>query len=693
MRHADRGSKRPDAAGARVELLEARVLLALNPTAQEQYMLELLNHLRADPAANLRLMTSSLGAQARSNDPDIDSALRFFRTSGTVLASQWQALRAVPPLAWNEQLYNAAEFHTQRMIAADQQTHQAPGEPDLAARATNAGYTGYSSLGENVYAFAESIFHGHAGFAIDWGNDADGLQVPPGHRDSMMNRAFREVGIRVISESSPSTQVGPLVITQDFGSRFNFGNSFLLGVVITDADGDRFYDVGEGLGGITIRATGAAGEFTTTSLASGGYQIQLPAGMYDITFSGGSFGSAVTHRNVEIGADNVKLDGIRGDRPPQPEIAIIGNSVEIANGDATPSTADWTDFGLVNLAQTQTRIFTIRNSGQAALELSGAVRVVVTGSNAFSLIGDAAAVIPAGGETSFAIRFTPMGTRTAIATIIIVSDDADEPTTSFRIRARGLDAPDAAIAGLSSLLIADGDTAPALADGTAFNTVNITGRSKVREFTLRNTGSQTLRLTDAGGTFVSLSGPSGGDFAVIGQPEGVLAPGQSTRFRIRFDPSALGPRRATVRIATNSPTVPVYDFAIRGSGVAAPIARVLWNGQAVPGGAALPSETLGTQFGPTAADGGAVVRTFSLSNVGSDTLILDPVKRLRVEIAGAAAGSYRVSLQPPDRIAAGQTVAFRIRFDPLSRGVKLSTVEIATVNAGTFSFNIAGTGV
>ena len=54
----------------------------------------------------------------------------------------------------------------------------------------------------NVYAYAESVIHTHAGFAIDWGGDPDdpnttGIQNPPGHRDSMMSGSFREVGIRI----------------------------------------------------------------------------------------------------------------------------------------------------------------------------------------------------------------------------------------------------------------------------------------------------------------------------------------------------------------------------------------------------------------------------------------------------------------------------------------------------------------
>ena len=47
------------------------------------------------------------------------------------------------------------------MIAANQQSHQVPGEPGLGQRLTNAGYA-YENAAENIYAFAKSVFHAHA---------------------------------------------------------------------------------------------------------------------------------------------------------------------------------------------------------------------------------------------------------------------------------------------------------------------------------------------------------------------------------------------------------------------------------------------------------------------------------------------------------------------------------------------------
>ncbi len=276
------------------------------PTAQEQYMLELTNRMRINPADELALLINS-------SDADVNRAIDFFNVDLGVLATQWSTLTPAQPLAWSNQLHDAANDHGLLMIQEDQQSHQLPGELGLGQRINNAGYN-WSTVGENVFAFAESVFHGHAGFAIDWGNTPTGIQNPAGHRNSIMNNNFREVGISIIPENDPSTGVGPLVITQNFGNRFSFGNSWLLGVAFDDQTvDDDFYTPGEGLAGINITALNLATNqsFNTTTWNSGGYQLQLPDGTYQISFSGdwdndGQNDTAT--EQVTIGSENFKLD-------------------------------------------------------------------------------------------------------------------------------------------------------------------------------------------------------------------------------------------------------------------------------------------------------------------------------------------------------------------------------------------------
>ena len=294
---------------------------AAEPTDDEQLMLEMINRMRWDPAAELHILTRiNPGPPAtwqtpKSPDPDVAGALTFFNVDANLLAQQWAGLTPrVAPLAWNANLADAATFHSGRMIFHDDQQHEFPGDPGLVERFESHGYTGWSNLSENIYAYSDSVFYGHAGFAIDWGFGPGGIQSPPGHRDNYMDPALKEVGINITPESDPSTEVGPLVITQDFGARF--GNSFITGVLYDESSGtrDSFYTPGEGLGGVTVTAltpNTSAVRGTTTSSSSGGYALRIAPGTYDLQFTGpGLDGRTVTYRNVTIGNANVKIDNL-----------------------------------------------------------------------------------------------------------------------------------------------------------------------------------------------------------------------------------------------------------------------------------------------------------------------------------------------------------------------------------------------
>lgn len=291
--------------------------MVFDPTPAEQEMLELINRMRMNPSAELNLLVNSLDPIG-SADPDVNSALQFFNVDGATLASQWSSLTPVPPLAWDATLYGTARAHSQGMIDFDSQSHQLPGELPLGQRIGNAGYQ-YSWVSENIFAYSDSVFYGHAGFAIDWGNEANGIQSPPGHRNAIMSSSVREVGIGILVDNNPATNVGPLVITQNFGNRFDFGNPWLLGVVFDDLDNDNTYDAGEGLGGVKVTITGVGQNFTTDTLSAGGYQLQVPAGQYTLTFSGSSLDTTIS-RTITVGSDNVKLDAIADqvDEPVEP---------------------------------------------------------------------------------------------------------------------------------------------------------------------------------------------------------------------------------------------------------------------------------------------------------------------------------------------------------------------------------------
>ncbi len=112
--------------------------------------------------------------------------------------------------------------------------------------------------------------------------------------------------------------------------------------------------------------------------------------------------------------------------------------------------------------------------------------------------------------------------------------------------------------------ISDGDTAPTVTDHTDFGSVGLINSNVVRVYTITNGGLATLTLQNVAVT---------GDFTVISQPSLSIAPGGSSTFQVRFDPSGVGARSATVWITNNVTGKTPYDFVIQGTGVQAGIVR------------------------------------------------------------------------------------------------------------------------
>ncbi|HEX3358812.1 MAG TPA: CAP domain-containing protein [Tepidisphaeraceae bacterium] len=324
------------------ESLENRLLMTFNPSGREQEMLQLVNRMRTNPAAELNLLT-------QSNNADVNNAINFFHVNLKVLAQQWAKLTPVAPLAWNANLYNSATGHSQMMIAKDQQSHQLPGEADLAGRITAAGYGNYITAGENVFASETSPFDGQAGFAIDWGSVANGIQNPPGHRNNIMDSDFREIGISIVDSTKADKNTGPQAVTEDFGNRTNLGNPFFLGAVYNDKNGDGFYEDGEGIGGATITLKSGNKTFTTTSMTAGGYQVQVPAGTYSVIASGDALGGTISLGNVTVGSQNVERDFRMG----QVSFTSIANQVATIVGTPGNDTIDLSIDGNGNLIATR----------------------------------------------------------------------------------------------------------------------------------------------------------------------------------------------------------------------------------------------------------------------------------------------------------------------------------------------------
>lgn len=257
-----------------LERLETRELLSgYQPTAVEQLFLEELNDARANPAA----YGASIGLDL-----------------STVAPAQ--------PLAFNTELIQAARLHSQDMNARGYFSHVTPEGLDPGARISQAGFF-WNGWGESI-----------AGGSV-FPNPSDALSaliidngIPDlGHRRQLLaiDAAFQtqnQVGVGILQNGT-----GPLTnyYTIDTASSPGPGApGFLTGVVFNDANGNGKYDLGEGLGGVTITVNGTP---TFATWASGGYAIALAAGTYTVTASGPGLPAPIT-QTVTLGGSNVRLN-------------------------------------------------------------------------------------------------------------------------------------------------------------------------------------------------------------------------------------------------------------------------------------------------------------------------------------------------------------------------------------------------
>lgn len=115
------------------------------------------------------------------------------------------------------------------------------------------------------------------------------------------------------------------------------------------------------------------------------------------------------------------------------------------------------------------------------------------------------------------------------------------------------------------------------------------------------------------------------------------------------------------------------------------------NGVSIMNGDAVPTLTDHTDFDSAVVDGGTVMRTFTIENWGTGSLILDGVPH--VSIGGVNAEDFTVTVQPASPIGAGGSTTFSIRFDPSAEGLRSAVISISNNDGDENPFTIAIQGV
>ena len=240
-------------------------------------------------------------------------------------------------------------------------------------------------------------------------------------------------------------------------------------------------------------------------------------------------------------------------------IYVQGNATTITNGATPATTTNWTDFSTT----TTTRVFTIFNSGNMPLTITGAI--TFTGANAanFSITSPSSNTgftVPALGSYTITVLFDgTSGTKNA--TISIPNNDSTKNPYTYAIKATG-GTTIMTVSNPNGLAIADGDVAPTPNKQTDFGSVSTSSGNVTVTYTIKNTGTGAISLGA-----ISFTGTNAADFSITLAPSSSLAPGATTNFEISFYPSTQGTKTATFSIVTNATGMNPFDFAIMGLGV------------------------------------------------------------------------------------------------------------------------------
>ncbi|MEO1093838.1 MAG: CAP domain-containing protein [Cyanobacteria bacterium J06638_28] len=277
----------------------------VRPTAQEQYMLELVNQARFAP-----------NTEAAQYGIDLNQGL----ASGQISSSAKQ------PLAFDFNLIESARDHSEWMLNTDTFSHTGANGSSAGDRMRSAGYafTGSWTWGENIAWRGTTGTPNVTQFVTAQHRS---LFLSPGHRTNLLNDNFKAIGVGILT--GEYNGYNAVMVTQNFAR--SGSSTFLTGVAFDDSViDDDFYTVGEGLGNIQVTATRQSDQktFSTRTYNSGGYQVALTPGTYDVTFSGGEIAQTI-QETVTINAKNVKLD-LATDQLP----------VDTGSGEPEPPTDD-----------------------------------------------------------------------------------------------------------------------------------------------------------------------------------------------------------------------------------------------------------------------------------------------------------------------------------------------------------------
>jgi len=277
---------------------------------------------------------------------------------------------------------------------------------------------------------------------------------------------------------------------------------------------------------------------------------------------GGSATFTVTFTPSASGGRAADLHIASNDADSTPfNVALAGTGLDVpeisveqpAGTDHTDGTAN-VGFGNVTLGSNASRTFTIKNTGGA--DLTG-VSLSKGGTNAdeFTVTSSPSATVAGSGSTTFTVRFTPAASGTRTAAIHIASNDSNENPFDITLSGSGVALPEITIKQPEGKSLIDGVSTRDFGS-------RVVKTMKGKTFTIINDGTAVLNKIA-----ITKTGKQAKDFIIVGPSSKSLLPGDSTKFKVVFNPSAKGKRKAVIHVASNDLDEKSFDFTVTGKGI------------------------------------------------------------------------------------------------------------------------------
>jgi len=363
-----------------------------------------------------------------------------------------------------------------------------------------------------------------------------------------------------------------------------------------------------------------------------------------IVFRRGSFSREIERtREVDI---PINLSGLVANYLVSFQADGEGNEVLVEDGGIAR-------FPDTELEQTSSATVVVQNNGSGLGSLEA---VTLSGSDEFEIAGLrlVPADIPAGGEVSFGLSFTPLEVRTSSASV------------RFQF----------GLGTLNLTFTGNGVTADLIHESIIESTTSVVLEGEKISFPPTTLGEETsiaIRVTNGGEIDGALSSVSvtGGDFAAGDLPilPATLEPGESASFTLTFTPGE--PALSMGQLRVNNKT-----FQLEGEGLGPMILYSL-----ISNGAGTEVGTEDPLVFPSTRIGESTSQVFEISNTGNAAETIAGI--------GASGSAFSVSGLPtlPTQLEPDGRLSFTIDFEPDNFGTLSGSL---TVGGDTFSLSGVG---